>query len=214
MSKNIVVIPSFNELSSLKKIVKHKSSKYKFIVIDDGSTDGTKQFLIKNKINFISNNNNLGYEKSLIKAFTYLKKNSSNIKNIITFDADGEHKIKDINKLLILQDKKNFDLIICNRSNLIRNIEKLLSYLFFKKYKIKDPLTGFKLYDFKKLKKIIHLIHIDYFLVDIIKIFMIRNFKITNYKIKLNKIKSRNPRVGGSINVNLKIFNIFRLLFN
>ena len=46
MSKNIVVIPSFNELSSLKKIVKHKSSKYKFIVIDDGSTDGTKKLTL------------------------------------------------------------------------------------------------------------------------------------------------------------------------
>ena len=46
MFKNIVLIPSYNELSSLRKILKYKSSNFKFLIIDDGSTDGTKKFFI------------------------------------------------------------------------------------------------------------------------------------------------------------------------
>ena len=53
MFKNIVLIPSYNELSSLKKILKYKSSNFKFLIIDDGSTDGTKKFFEKKSKFFI-----------------------------------------------------------------------------------------------------------------------------------------------------------------
>ena len=69
MSKNIVVIPSFNELSSLKKIVKHKSSKYKFIVIDDGSYDKTKVIAERNNVYVLSHYKNLGYDKAITSGF-------------------------------------------------------------------------------------------------------------------------------------------------
>ena len=214
MFKNIVLIPSYNELSSLRKILKYKSSNFKFLIIDDGSTDGTKNFLIKKKVNFLYNYKNLGYEKSLIKAFRHLSKKPSKIDNVITFDADGEHKIKDILKVINFQNKGCFDLIVCNRFKLIRNTEKILSFLFFAKFGIKDPLTGFKLYNFKKLKKIINMIELNCFMADIVKIFVFKKYKVTNYLIKTNKIKARKPRVGNGIKLNFKIFKIFKLFFN
>ena len=61
-----------------------------------------KNFL-KKKVNFLYNYKNLGYEKSLIKAFRHLSKKPSKIDNVITFDADGEHKIKDILKVINFQ---------------------------------------------------------------------------------------------------------------
>ena len=72
---------------------------------------------------------------------------------MITFDADGEHYPNDLTKLIRYQRKINADLIICNRKKLNRFLEKVLNYLFIFKFKIYDPLSGFKLYKFQSLKK-------------------------------------------------------------
>ena len=44
------------------------------LILDDCSTDKTKIFLKKNKINFLRNNQNIGYENNIIKGINYLKK--------------------------------------------------------------------------------------------------------------------------------------------
>ena len=46
MAKLAVLIPSYNELNNIKKIVKYK---YNFLVVDDHSSDGTNLFLKKKK---------------------------------------------------------------------------------------------------------------------------------------------------------------------
>ena len=68
----VIGYSSFNELYSLKKILKKLSKKYKLIVIDDGSKDSTSKMLNAFKIESITNKKNIGYEKSLKKGFTSL----------------------------------------------------------------------------------------------------------------------------------------------
>ena len=75
-----ILIPSFNELKSLKKIIYQFNSmkeidiRRDILILDDCSTDKTKIFLKKNKINFLRNNQNIGYENNIIKGINYLKK--------------------------------------------------------------------------------------------------------------------------------------------
>ena len=69
-----IVIPSFNEKKNFNNILKKINKKYNLLIIDDCSSDGTSSYLKKNKIFFIRNNKNLGYEKSLIKVFLFLIK--------------------------------------------------------------------------------------------------------------------------------------------
>ena len=75
-----ILIPSFNELKSLKKIIyqfnlmKEIDIRRDILILDDCSTDKTKIFLKKNKINFLRNNQNIGYENNIIKGINYLKK--------------------------------------------------------------------------------------------------------------------------------------------
>ena len=71
MFSTVIVIPSYNELPTLKSLVK-KLNKNNILIIDDASTDGTSKFLKEKKIIHISNKENIGYEGSLIKAFKYL----------------------------------------------------------------------------------------------------------------------------------------------
>ena len=63
----------------------------------------------------INNKYNLGYERSLLKGFRYVKNNHKNCKYILTMDADGEHQPKFINNLI----KKRY-------KNLFNKIDKLV----------------------------------------------------------------------------------------
>jgi len=67
----VILIPAYNEVKNLSKILKYK---YNYLIIDDGSNDGTANLIKKNKSNYIKNFTNIGYEKSLIKGLHYLKK--------------------------------------------------------------------------------------------------------------------------------------------
>ena len=98
MPKNLIIIPSFNEKTSLLKILKKIENKNHVLVMDDCSTDETSKIIQnRKKLRIISNKKNYGYEKNLLKAFR--KVINSNFEYIITFDADGEHDFKDIEKI-------------------------------------------------------------------------------------------------------------------
>ena len=132
---------------------------------------------------------------------------------MITFDADGEHYPNDLTKLIRYQRKINADLIICNRKKLNRFLEKVLNYLFIFKFKIYDPLSGFKLYKFQSLKKNINRLGTDQYLIEIINIFKKEKYIIVNFPIKCKKLINRERRVG-NFTPNYKIFySILRNLF-
>ena len=203
----IILIPSFNEKASLKKILKILDKKIDVLIVDDCSTDNTKidPSITKNKI--IINKKRLGYEKSLITGFNFIKKNLKK-KYIITFDADGEHPVNSIKKMYEKIKLNNLDLLIAERDKKNRFSEILLSFFFNKKFGIKDPLSGLKIYKSYILYKILKNIKNDQFLVDVIYEFIKKKALIKNIKIKINKIKSRKSRVGNLFYSNYKIFLI------
>ena len=63
------------------------------------------RFLKINKIPFIRNKTNLGYEGSLINGIKFIKKQKK-FKKILTMDADGQHNEKYIDKINKIYDKK------------------------------------------------------------------------------------------------------------
>lgn len=203
----IILIPSFNEKASLKKILKILDKKIDVLIVDDCSTDNTKidPSITKNKI--IINKKRLGYEKSLITGFNFIKKNLKK-KYIITFDADGEHPVNSIKKMYEKIKLNNLDLLIAERDKKNRFSEILLSFIFNKKFGIKDPLSGLKIYKSYILYKILKNIKNDQFLVDVIYEFIKKKALIKNIKIKINRIKSRKSRVGNLFYSNYKIFLI------
>ena len=202
-NKIIILIPSYNELPTLKIICnKLLKLKYDFLVLDDCSTDKTDYWLESKKINFIKNKNNLGYEINLIDGFKHIIEKTK-YTHIITFDGDGEHKIKDLIKVIKLIKKWQFDLLICNREKKNRWSERIVSLLFKLKYDLEDPLSGFKVYKVNKLKKILKNIGKNYFLTDCIFYFKKKKYKVFNYDI--DTIKRVNSRIGNNFLTNLKI---------
>lgn len=204
-----VLVPAYNEQKNLVSILKYKK-KYNFFVIDDCSTDGTINLLIKKNIKFIRNSNQLGYEKSLIKGFKYLIKKK--FKYICTIDGDGEHPLNSIKKAYIEIKKNKADLIICNRNYKNRISENIISFFFLLRFGLKDPLSGMKIYDTTKLKIIINKISYENFLVDIIYFFKQKKFKVKNFQIKIKK-KIGISKVGNTFLIQLKILKLLKFIF-
>ena len=210
-NKVIILIPSHNEIKTLEKIcLEIKKLRLKFLVIDDASNDGTLQWLKKKKINYIKNKNNIGYESSIIVGINYIIKHYD-LKYLITFDADGEHQTKDLIRVIKCLKHKNVDMVIGNRNKFNRLSEHILSFLFFIKFGLKDPLSGFKAYSVQKLKKIKNKIDSKFYLVDIIMLFKTKNFFIKNVSIRTNK-RADESRVGNIFFTNIKILSLLRFI--
>lgn len=209
-SSLIILIPSHNELNNFKSFLVQLNKKYNILVIDDCSSDGTIEFLKKNKILFLKNKKNIGYEKSLIKGFKYIKK-IKKYKKILTMDADGQHKLKYVSLINKICDKNDADLVVGIRERKNRNIEKIISYIFKKKYEINDPLSGFKIYKTKTLFQF-NLNNIKkYFLVDLLIQFCEEKKKIITKIIQTRPRKDK-PRIGNFIKVNFKMIKILKFI--
>ncbi len=211
MSKVLVLIPCFNEKSSLLKIL--KKIRQKVIIMDDCSTDGLSKEIkkLKNKnFTIISNKKNYGYEKNLLIGFQKVIKTSYDY--VITFDADGEHDTKDLLRMEKYLALNKVDLLIGVRKSKNRFIEKLLSFFFKIFLNIDDPLSGFKAYKINRLKETIAQIRTNFFLVDILTLFKRKKLLIKSIPVNSKILDNRRSRVGNEIFVNLKILRCLKLI--
>tara|TARA_Y100001958_G_C21056280_1_gene420664 strand:+ start:89 stop:736 length:648 start_codon:yes stop_codon:yes gene_type:complete len=214
LEKNqVIIIPCYNEVSTIIKIYNEAKRYGKVIIIDDFSKDGTRELLKKNNIFFLKNKKNYGYEQTLINGFKFAIKKFKNINYILTLDADNELPTKYIPKIIKVIDKTNADIVIGNRNKLNRISEKVISLLFKFLFNIRDPLSGLKIYKRSFLKKYLNLISNNLFLVDLILFSINNGKKINTFLINVYKRKDK-PRVGSSLKVNLKILKIiFNVIF-
>ncbi|MEM2971698.1 MAG: glycosyltransferase family 2 protein [Candidatus Bathyarchaeia archaeon] len=97
-----VVIPAYNEEKTIGNIIEETGEvmdslgvPYEIIVVDDGSTDRTREIASRYKASVLSNGRNRGKGYALRKGFQHAQGDI-----IVTIDADGSHKPKEIPDLL------------------------------------------------------------------------------------------------------------------
>lgn len=166
--KLTIIIPAYNEVSSIGKIVK-KITRLKLgyskeiIIVNDGSTDGTenvlKKFIKSDNLKIITNVNNLGKGKSILNA---LKQTSGNV--VLIQDADLEYDPEDIPNLLRPFEDKKTSVVYGSRilrknptSNWMFDFGgKLLTLLTNIIYgtNITDEATGYKLFRSEVIKSL------------------------------------------------------------
>ena len=97
--KITVGIPAYNEEKNIAKIiVKLKKMVDQILVCDDGSTDSTCAIAESLGVTVIKHPKNSGYGMAIRSIF--LKAREINVDLLVTIDADGQHKIEDINKII------------------------------------------------------------------------------------------------------------------
>jgi len=104
-SKIAILIPSFNPNHNLLDFVKDLSTNKwsEIVLINDGSSEESQIVFdscktIKN-VHIINHSKNQGKGVALKTGIKYLSNKSNRIDGLITVDSDGQHLVKDINKI-------------------------------------------------------------------------------------------------------------------
>ena len=110
----IVGIPAYNEEKNIAVIITRlKKITDKIIVCDDGSSDLTSKIAEELGAIVIKHEKNLGYGAAIRSIF--LKAKNLDCKILVTFDADGQHRVEDINKVINPINNGKSDIVIGSR---------------------------------------------------------------------------------------------------
>lgn len=94
----VVVIAAFNEEATIGSVVASVAEQYSCVVVDDGSTDGTAAKAAAAGAIVVIHPINRGQGAALQTGMIYAASKASQY--IVTFDADGQHNVADVEKLI------------------------------------------------------------------------------------------------------------------
>ena len=109
-----VVIAAYNEVGVIARVVGEvRRCGYTVLLIDDGSTDATAATAEKAGAVVIRHPVNLGQGAALQTGIEYALHEGADV--IVTFDADGQHRVADIDVLIDAMAKHNADFVFGSR---------------------------------------------------------------------------------------------------
>lgn len=112
--KVIIGIPAFNEEKNIGSIITNLKKKYDHVLVcDDGSSDSTAIVASDMGANVVKHSKNLGYGAAIKTIFNEAKKTNCDI--LVTFDADGQHQISEIDDILQPIIQNTADIVIGSR---------------------------------------------------------------------------------------------------
>src|SRR5512139_1861955 len=114
--KSLIIIPTYNELENLPKLlpaVLSKDISINVLIVDDNSPDGTAVFVenemkTSDRIHLLKRSSKQGLGTAYIAGFRYALKNGFDL--IFEMDADFSHDPNEIPKFL--EEIKNSDLVL------------------------------------------------------------------------------------------------------
>lgn len=173
MSLKLVIIPTYNELENIQKIIAKVFSlegDFHVLVVDDGSPDGTAEIVkslqskYSSKLHIEERKGKLGLGTAYIHGFKWGL--AHNYDFIFEMDADFSHNPEDLSKLLDACENQGGDVAIGSRYKTGVNVVNwpmgrvLMSYYasvyvrFITGMPFRDSTAGFKCYKAKVLREI------------------------------------------------------------
>ena len=162
MSKLLIVIPAYNEEKNIERVVGVLSSQYPqfdYVVINDGSKDGTAELCRRNGYHMVDLPVNLGLAGAFQTGFKYAYRHGYDY--AIQFDGDGQHRPEYIQPMLE-RIQEGYDIVIASRfltqkkpssmrmlgSNLIQLALRLTTGVV-----IHDPTSGMRMFDWQMIRE-------------------------------------------------------------
>lgn len=114
--KKLVIIPAFNESENLSSVVadiRENAPGFDYIIINDASTDNTKEVCEEEGLNYLDLASNLGIGGAVQTGYQYALKEGYDI--AVQIDGDGQHKAESLVKLMAVLAAENCDMVIGSR---------------------------------------------------------------------------------------------------
>lgn len=160
--KVLIVIPAYNEEKSIERVVDHLTEhypQYDYVVVNDGSKDGTAEICRNRGYQFINLPVNLGLAGAFQTGMKYAYLHGYDY--AIQFDADGQHRPEFIQPIVEKMDE-GYDIVIGSRfveEKKPVSLRMLGSFLISSAIrittgtKIKDPTSGMRMFNRKLIKE-------------------------------------------------------------
>lgn len=156
MSKVLIIIPAYNEAGNIEKVVDNLISnypQYDYVVVNDGSSDATRDVCRKRGYQYLNLSINLGIGGAVQTGYKYAKDKDYDI--AVQMDGDGQHDVSYLEKMLPVLESGEADIVIGSRfidkegfqSSFLRRAGiKFLSSLIWlcTGQKIRDVTSGFR----------------------------------------------------------------------
>ena len=103
-----VICPAYNEEATIARVVADVRRRgFNLVVVDDGSNDRTRDRAATAGSSVVSHPINLGQGAALKTGIDYALSQGADI--LVTFDADGQHRVSDIPTLLAALARERAD---------------------------------------------------------------------------------------------------------
>jgi glycosyltransferase involved in cell wall biosynthesis len=182
-----VIIPAFNEVENLEvylpMLISHcRENNWQIILVNDGSRDRTKEYLKNFEqepiLTVIHHKLNRGYGAAIKSGIRECK-----TEFLITFDADGQHYLEDIEKLSRCLIENDADMVVGSRKGLKssshfrglgKSIIRLIANIMMT-VPVHDINSGMKIYRTDLAKKYLYLTTDTMSFSDVITLVFINN---------------------------------------
>ncbi len=109
-----IVVPAYNEASVVHDVVRDLRSEYgNVVVVDDGSRDATAAEARRGGATVLRHLVNRGQGAALQTGIDYSVQQGAGI--VVTFDADGQHRVEDVDRLIEALEKTGADIAVGSR---------------------------------------------------------------------------------------------------
>ena len=160
----LVVIPAYNEEKNIQYVVedlKKNCPQYDYLIVNDGSSDGTMRLCREQGYHVLDLPVNLGLAGGVQAGMRYAVRNG--YEYAVQFDADGQHLGEYIPVMHACAQKDGCDIVIASRyvegkkgiglREIGSRLISLCIFLTTKKW-IKDPTSGMRLYSTDIIQKV------------------------------------------------------------
>ena len=154
--KLLIIIPAYNEAESLMGVIeklRQTCPYYDYIIVNDGSTDGTEELCEKNGYNVINHTVNKGLAEAVRTGMKYALENGYDA--ALQFDADGQHLPEYIDSMVNCMKESGCDIVIGSRflnSKMPFRLRTLGGKIIFHAVRhaanaeLSDPTSGMRLF--------------------------------------------------------------------
>lgn len=156
MNKVLIIIPAYNEAENIERVVDNiieNFPQYDYIVVNDGSSDSTRNICRQRGYQYLNLSINLGIGGAVQTGYKYAQDKGYEI--AVQIDGDGQHDIAYLEKMLPYLERGEADIVIGSRfidkegfqsSAARRTGIKILSSLIWicTGCKVKDVTSGFR----------------------------------------------------------------------
>lgn len=148
MRNTCLIIPVYNEGAVIRGVIENiKDPSYRVVCVNDGSRDNSREEILKTSAYYVEHPINMGQGAALQTGIEFAK-GLPGVEYFVTYDADGQHRLEDVKKMLGTIKKQKVDIVLGSRFlGETENMSRTKGFILKSAIQFSNFTSGIKLTD-------------------------------------------------------------------